>query len=147
MHASGLSTSEGDGSVEKVVVGLKPGVDNTALLDLACSVLDPRGELLLVSLVQVGKDENQLRRLEQVKGELQKLTARLRAEGYRVETEVQLGMVGIGTDLARLAERAEADLLVIGLTKRSRVGKALLGSDAQSTLLHATCPVLSLRFG
>lgn len=131
--------------MKKVAVGLKPGVDETPLLDLACSVLDPDGELLLVSLVQVGKDEDQLRRLDQVKAELHELAEKLRSGGHRVESEVQLGMVGIGTDLARLAERADADVLVIGLTKRSRVGKALLGSDAQSTLLHATCPVLTLR--
>jgi nucleotide-binding universal stress UspA family protein len=131
--------------MKKVVVGLKPDVDNAPLLDLARSVLEPEGNLLLVSLVQVGKDEDQLQRLNHVKAELHELAEMLRSQGYRVETEAQLGMVGIGTDLARLADRAEADVLVIGLAKRSRVGKALLGSDAQAALMHATCPVLAVR--
>jgi nucleotide-binding universal stress UspA family protein len=39
----------------------------------------------------------------------------------------------------------DADLVVIGLRKRSQVGKMLLGSTAQRILMHARCDILSVR--
>jgi nucleotide-binding universal stress UspA family protein len=38
-----------------------------------------------------------------------------------------------------------ADLIVIGLRRRSPVGKMITGSTAQHILLDATCPVLSVK--
>ncbi len=50
-------------------------------------------------------------------------------------------------DLLRVAEEVSAHLIVIGLRRRSPVGKLLLGSNAQSILLDATCPVLAVKAG
>jgi nucleotide-binding universal stress UspA family protein len=41
--------------------------------------------------------------------------------------------------------RNEADLVVIGLRKRSAVGKLLLGSTAQRVLMQAECDILAVR--
>ncbi len=48
-------------------------------------------------------------------------------------------------DLVRAASDFEADLIVIGLRRRSAVGKLLLGSNAQEILLEAKCPVLTVK--
>ena len=42
---------------------------------------------------------------------------------------------------------SEADLIVIGYRKRSSVGKALLGSQAQEIMMGAPCPVLATMEG
>jgi hypothetical protein len=48
-------------------------------------------------------------------------------------------------ELINAAESAGADFIVIGLRRRSPVGKRLLGSNAQRVLLDASCPVLAVK--
>lgn len=43
------------------------------------------------------------------------------------------------------AEEHDARLIVLGLRRRSRVGKLLLGSDAQRIIMQAECNVLCVR--
>lgn len=48
-------------------------------------------------------------------------------------------------DLIAVAEEVSADFIVIGLRRRSPVGKLFLGSNAQRILLDASCPVLAVK--
>ena len=47
--------------------------------------------------------------------------------------------------ILKCCEEYGADLVVIGLRKRSQVGKMLLGSTAQRILMQARCDILSVR--
>lgn len=51
----------------------------------------------------------------------------------------------VSEDLIAIAEETYADMIVIGLRRRSPVGKLLLGSNAQRILLDAPCPVLAVK--
>jgi nucleotide-binding universal stress UspA family protein len=61
----------------------------------------------------------------------------------------QLHLATAGPDLAdallSLVDGIAADLLVIGARRRSPVGKALLGSVAQTVILQADLPVLVVK--
>jgi nucleotide-binding universal stress UspA family protein len=48
-------------------------------------------------------------------------------------------------DLLAVAQEAGAELIVIGLRRRTGVGKLILGGSAQRILLDATCPVLAVK--
>ena len=48
-------------------------------------------------------------------------------------------------DLIAVANETDADLIVIGLRRRTPVGKLILGSNAQRILLDAPCAVLAVK--
>ena len=50
----------------------------------------------------------------------------------------------VAEDVLAAADEYDAELIVIGLRRRSPVGKLILGSNAQDILLNATCPVLAV---
>ncbi|KAA1416311.1 universal stress protein [Nocardioides humilatus] len=52
--------------------------------------------------------------------------------------EASDGLIGV-------AEEVEAELIVIGLRRRSPVGKLILGTNAQRVMLDAPCPVLTVK--
>lgn len=48
-------------------------------------------------------------------------------------------------EIVDLATEINAIMIVIGLRRRSPVGKLLLGSNAQQILLDASCPVVAVK--
>lgn len=48
-------------------------------------------------------------------------------------------------EIHELIDNVHASLLIIGLRKRSAVGKLIMGSVAQELLLTAPCPVLAVK--
>lgn len=50
-----------------------------------------------------------------------------------------------GEDIVRFAEEYEIDEIIIGVKKRSKVGKMLFGSTVQNVVLNAPCPVLTIK--
>lgn len=70
-------------------------------------------------------------------------------EAQDVKWDLHLRVVAregqLGDAILELAEQVGADLLVIGARRRSPVGKALLGSVAQTLILQAPMPVLVVK--
>jgi nucleotide-binding universal stress UspA family protein len=50
-------------------------------------------------------------------------------------------------EIQNLVDSLDASLLVIGIRRRSAVGKFILGSVAQELLMSVNCPVLSVKAG
>jgi nucleotide-binding universal stress UspA family protein len=67
------------------------------------------------------------------------------AEG--IECEAKLSAQGLepGEELVQFALENVIDLIVIGIEKRSKLGKLLFGSNAQYVILEAPCPVLTVK--
>lgn len=64
-----------------------------------------------------------------------------------VEFSVRQEMRGrdASEEILAVIEEVHATLCVIGLRRRSQVGKMLLGSNAHRILMDSPCPVLSVR--
>ena len=50
-----------------------------------------------------------------------------------------------GEDLVQLADENKVDEIVMGVRRRSKVGKLIFGSTAQYVILNAPCPVVSVK--
>jgi nucleotide-binding universal stress UspA family protein len=73
------------------------------------------------------------------------LASELAASGVSYDIKTPNEMHDSAEELIRTAEATDADFIVIGLRRRSPVGKLLLGSNAQRVLLDAACPVLAVN--
>jgi len=76
---------------------------------------------------------------------VQDLTSRAATAGVQLQVR-QTSHAGESADeVLRVAQEADASVIVIGLRKRSPVGKLLMGSSAQRILLDADRPVLAVK--
>ncbi len=73
--------------------------------------------------------------------------ARSLVEGKCPAATVHLSIRGLpaGEDLVQLAAERGVGEIVIGVRRRSRVGKLVFGSTAQYVILSAPCPVVTVR--
>ena len=73
--------------------------------------------------------------------------AEKKAKDNGVKCEKHLLMRGNtpGEDVVSFATENGVDLIVIGVKKRSKVGKLMFGSTAQFIILEADCPVLAVK--
>ena len=79
--------------------------------------------------------------------DLSALAAKLKESGLEYEVRQLVRGFEPAEDLIGIAESSGAELIVIGLRRRTPVGKLILGSNAQRILLDAHCPVLAVKVG
>lgn len=77
--------------------------------------------------------------------ELDRLGDELRSQGLDVKVRQLIRGNEPAEDLIAVADEVNAELIVIGLRRRTPVGKLILGSNAQRILLDAACPVLAVK--
>ncbi len=66
-------------------------------------------------------------------------------EGVACETHILVRGLSPGEDIVKFAQDNGADEIIVGVRRRSRVGKALFGSVSQYVILEAPCPVVSIK--
>ncbi len=78
-------------------------------------------------------------------GAVQEMTERARAAGVELDVRRAPHSGEVADEVLRGAQETDASVIVIGLRKRSPVGKLLMGSSAQRILLDADRPVLAVK--
>jgi nucleotide-binding universal stress UspA family protein len=68
-------------------------------------------------------------------------------EDATIECNTHLLIRGLspGEDLVEFAAENEVDEIIVGVKRRSKVGKLLMGSTAQYVILQADCPVVAVK--
>ena len=128
-----------------VVVGFVPTSEGRAALRRAAEEALLRGtRLVVINSNRGGKD---LSNADAERYDAELATVRRELSEAGVDHEVRQLVRGQepAEDLIAVAEEVGADVIVIGLRRRTPVGKLILGSNAQRILLDAPCPVLAVK--
>ena len=123
-----------------IVVGFIATAEGRAALDAAVAEAQRRGERLQVLVHGPrGSDQSDI--------DSAVAEARERLDSTDVGHDVQHVQPGddVAEALMNAAETTDASLIVIGLRRRSPLGKLILGSNAQRILLDAPCHVLAVK--
>jgi nucleotide-binding universal stress UspA family protein len=60
-------------------------------------------------------------------------------------THLMIRGLSPGEDLVNFAKDNKVDEIIVGVKRRSKVGKLIMGSTAQYVILEANCPVVSVK--
>ena len=128
-----------------VVVGYVPKPEGEAALARAIDEAKLRGSKLVIVNSHRGGQEFDREAAVRAEEQMNAVRARLDEAGVTYDLRQLVRGFEPAEDLISIAEANSADLIVIGLRRRSPVGKLILGSNAQRILLDAHCPVLAVK--
>jgi nucleotide-binding universal stress UspA family protein len=128
-----------------IVTGFRPSTEGRAAVDRAIEEARLRGGTVLVVHSMHGGERDELEKLLDHRKRFEELKAELEASGVPYELIEYARGNSPAEDLLAVAREREAALIVIGVRRRSPVGKLVLGSNAQDVLLAAECPVLAVK--
>jgi len=128
---------------DAIVVGYIPSPEGIAAFERAKDEALLRSEPLIV--VNTGQDGNYASPLFASPEDIDAIQAELNAAGISHEMLQPTTGLSAAEEILRVANEQQAGLIVIGLRRRSPVGKLLLGSTAQQVLLDSPCTVLAVK--
>ena len=85
------------------------------------------------------------RDIQEGEAKLKGLAAEAHAAKVSVETSLVIGRAP--DEILKLAEKADADVILIGVHRKGLVERALLGTTAEHVIRHANVPVLAIPTG
>ena len=83
--------------------------------------------------------------IQKAEQELETIRRSFRDEGIECKAEAIVSPITPGEDLVQFAKEREIDEIIIGVKRRSKVGKLIFGSNAQYIILMAQCPVVAVK--
>ena len=89
--------------------------------------------------------EDQREDIEQAERGLEWAKSLFEENNIQCNTHLLIRGLPPGEDLVEFAKENEVDEIIVGVKRRSKVGKLLMGSTAQYVILQAGCPVVSVK--
>jgi nucleotide-binding universal stress UspA family protein len=129
----------------RIVTGFLRSAEGRAALQRAMDETRLRDAELLIVHSMRGGARDELDEVMSYREEFEQLEKNLETAGIRYRLVEYARGNSPARDLIEAAAEHDADLLVIGVRRRSPVGKLVLGSNAQEILLNAECPVLAVK--
>ena len=126
-----------------IIVAYVARPEGQAALDKGMEMAKRRNERLLVVNAGPGGTKEDASMVDV--REFERVEKMLRDAGLDAEFKQFVRGKSAVEEIDNLVESLQASVLIIGLRKRSPVGKLIMGSVAQELLLTVSCPVLAVK--
>jgi len=130
----------------KILVAYVGGLDvDNAVLNVAKQHAKAFKASLYIASSMERVSEKERTDLDKIEKHLAYVKETLDAEGIPCETHILVRGLTPGEDIVEFANDKKVDEIIIGIEKKSKVGKLLFGSNAQYIILQSSCPVVSVK--
>lgn len=126
-----------------ILVGYDGSSLSTDVLKLARHRSETQNATIYV--VRSMPKNSQYDEIEEAKNSLAYAEELFQIKAVPCKTYVLIRGLSPGEDLVKFAGENYIDEIMVGVRKRSKVGKLLMGSTAQYVILNAPCPVVTLK--
>ena len=129
----------------KILVSYSGTIESEAALELArkhAKIFDAK--LLVVFSSEGGKGEKP-EEINKIKNDLEDIKKTISEDGIECEVEQLARGLTPGEDIVLFAKENDIEQIYVGIRKKSRTSKLILGSTAQYIILKAKCPVISVK--
>lgn len=129
-----------------IVVGTDGRESGEDAIAFARTLADADAEIILAEIVVTRRFAGRGANRDHDAGALDDARARVGTRAAGLEGAARTGSdavpaASVGEGLAEIAARHDADLIVVGSSARTAMGRLLTGDDTQDVLHHARCPV------
>ncbi len=101
-------------------------------------------KIFLVTAMTQGPDLR-LEDIQKAENELERVKSSFTIDDIPCETHAVVSSLSAGEVLVQFEKDNDIDEIIIGVRRRSKVGKLLFGSNAQYIILQAQCPVVAVK--
>jgi nucleotide-binding universal stress UspA family protein len=128
-----------------ILVGYNASYVAKSALELARKHAKAFGAKVYVMSSSEGGAKEKLEDVSLARKELESAKEFVEKEGVECEVIQMARGLSPGEDLVRFTKEKSIDHLYVGIEKRSKTQKLLLGSTAQFVILKANCPVTTVK--
>ena len=129
----------------KFLVGYNGSVEANAALSLAREFAKIFIAKVFVMTSMEGGAGEKVEDITRAEQNLREAKEFLNEQGVECETHQIARGFTPGEDLVKFAEENQIDQIFVGIEKKSKTSKLLLGSTAQFVIIKAPCPVITAK--
>lgn len=130
----------------KILVGYKGGEAGRSALSLARNYAKANNAFVYVVTSMEGGSSETRADIEKAQENLDFAKSFMEKEEVQCDTQQIARGLTPGEDLVQFAEEMEIDHIFLGIEKRSRAKKLILGSTSQHVILKSNCPVTTVKW-
>jgi nucleotide-binding universal stress UspA family protein len=129
----------------KILVGYDGSNSAKAALKLARKHALAFGATVEVITSMEKGTENEQQAIEDAERGLEWAKSMFSEKQVACKTHLLIRGLAPAEDLVEFAKESNVDEIIVGVKRRSKVGKLLMGSTAQFVILQAPCPVVTVK--
>jgi len=129
----------------KFLIGYNGSAEARAALSLARDFAKIFNAKVFVMASMEGGAGEKIEDINQAEQNLREAKEIFDEKGVECKTHQMARGLTPGEDLVKFAEENQIDQIYVGIEKKSKTSKLLLGSTAQYVILKAPCPVITVK--